>query len=211
MKLLALLPRATISLAIAALTYFSAISPSAAVVYTISELGQLPGAISSSATAINDMGQVVGSTTFSNGSIHATIWNGTTPTDLGTLPGATLSSAMGISNSGQVVGVSYTAGGPAPPRAVLWSGGVPINLGTLPGGSYSSGVQGINNKGQVVGDSASFAGETVVHATIWNGATPTELGRLPGEEVSVAQAINNAGTTVGYTLLNGSSKLLATI
>ena len=105
MKLLALLPRATISLAIAALTYFSAISPSAAVVYTISELGQLPDAISSSATAINDMGQVVGSTSFSNGSIHATIWNGTTPTDLGTLPGATLSSAMGISNSGQVVDV----------------------------------------------------------------------------------------------------------
>jgi probable HAF family extracellular repeat protein len=69
----------------------------------------LPGGVYSDATAINNLGQVVGTTGFADGSYHATIWNGLTPTDLGTLPGMTDSFAYGINNLGEVVGVSVYA------------------------------------------------------------------------------------------------------
>ena len=70
----------------------------------------------SGAAAINDRGQVIGSSgsmfvndrgdTIGN-SESAFLWQNGTMTDLGVLPGDNRSSAVAINNRGQIVGVSY--------------------------------------------------------------------------------------------------------
>lgn len=76
-----------------------------ATAYTFTDLST-QGGTSSSANAINNLGQVAGWAQTAGGEVHATVWNGTTPTDLGTL-GGTRSIANGINDVGQVVGGTY--------------------------------------------------------------------------------------------------------
>lgn len=76
--------------------------------YTFTDLGTLGGTYSY-ANAINNAGQIVGSSeTVGDVGQHATLWSSTNATDLGTL-GGTQSSAYAINNVGQVAG-----GGPIP-------------------------------------------------------------------------------------------------
>ena len=71
-------------------------------------LGTLSGGDSSRATAINNNGQVVGSSRTADGDTHAFIWQNETMTDLGTLGGSD-SDAEAINEAGQeVVGSSAT-------------------------------------------------------------------------------------------------------
>src|SRR4051812_30493888 len=74
--------------------------------YTIVDLGTLGGG-SSSALALNDQGQVVGSSQRADSTTHAFVWQDGTMRDLGTLGGKN-SHAYGISNQGVVVGSSET-------------------------------------------------------------------------------------------------------
>jgi probable HAF family extracellular repeat protein len=80
----------------------------------MTDLGTLPGYTNSSATAINDRGQMVGESnnhdsTGNGGVSHAFLYSGGVMTDLGTLPGYTGGSfASAINDSGQVIGNSYT-------------------------------------------------------------------------------------------------------
>src|SRR5208282_3032757 len=97
--------------------------------YSATILGGLPGSTSSSASGINNCGQVVGVSEV-GGSYYATEWSGGKIINLGGLPGSTYSSASGINNAGQVVGVSEVGGSY---YATEWSGGKIINLGGLPG------------------------------------------------------------------------------
>jgi probable HAF family extracellular repeat protein len=75
---------------------------------SIVNLGSL-GGNHSSASDVNDLGQVVGSASTPSGDYHAFLYQNGTMTDLGTL-GGTTSYASGINNSGQIVGWSYLAG-----------------------------------------------------------------------------------------------------
>ena len=165
--------------------------------YTFTDLGTLGGA-SSQARAINAAGQVVGwAYTAGGGTMHATLWNGTTATDLG----GAYSEAYAINAAGQVVGTSSTAGN-ATYHATLWNGTTATDLGM--GGAYA-----INSAGQVVGIS-NTAGNAVYHATLWNGTTATDLGTLGGD-YSVATAINTAGLVVGYSNTTGDTFSHATL
>ena len=166
-------------------------SPASASGYKFTDLGTLGGDYSS-ASAINDSGQVVGYSNILTGATHATIWNGATPTDLGTL-GRYDSLAAGINDSGQVVGWSMRSVDGAW-RATIWNGTTPTELGML-GGSHGSTAIAINDSGQVVGVSYFLGEPGFRHATIWNGTTPTDLGALGG--VSGVTGINNAGQVVG--------------
>ena len=112
--------------------------------------------VGSGALAINEAGQVVGSTGSSTvGSTgHAFLWDNGLLRDLGTLlPGG--SGAYDVNNLSQVVGNSYSFGEFGRTVAFLWDQGVMYDLNTL---LDATGVgwnvftaQGINDLGQIVG------------------------------------------------------------
>lgn len=166
--------------------------------YRFTDLGTLGGG-SSRAYAINDAGQVVGSSDVADGSaVHATLWRGSTTTDLGTL-GGTNSRAYGINRAGEIVGASDVAGDLGT-HAVLWRGASPSDLGTL--GGASSFAYGISNTGRIVGGS-TVAGAPGVHATLWSGGARTDLGGVPGSSGSYLNGINDRGVVVGGSVIAG--------
>jgi probable HAF family extracellular repeat protein len=78
---------------------------------TFVDLGTL-GGISSEATGLNELGQVVGWSQTTSGDTHAFVWTAAGGmVDLGTLQGGTFSSAAAINERGQVVGWGDDANG----------------------------------------------------------------------------------------------------
>ena len=107
-----------------------------------------PGDPDSSATAINDQGQVIGiSGTCDNAvgefsAAHALLWDHGTPISLGSLGGVAWNTPTAISDRGEVVGFSDLPGdesGQSNYNAFLWtrSTGM-VNLKTLPGDAFSA-------------------------------------------------------------------------
>jgi probable HAF family extracellular repeat protein len=118
----------------------------------------------SSAVAINERGQVVGTLC-----LQAFLWQrGRMWRDLGSL-GGDESSAAAINDHGQVVGTSKTRSGVE--HAFLWQNGKMTDLGALPGKKYSGAV-GINNHGQIIGYVANMPSGTSrqreQHAVLWS-------------------------------------------
>jgi probable HAF family extracellular repeat protein len=158
---------------------------------TFTDLGTLGGNYSF-AHAINNRGQVVGTSTTATGVERAFLWENGTMTQLGTLGGRN-STAAAINNRGQVVGQSETADGAA--RAFLWDDGTMTDLGTL-GGDWSSATD-INDRGQVVG-SSRVAGEPYsTHAYVWERGSMTDLGLPEGWNFASPTAINELKQVVG--------------
>src|SRR6266487_6023743 len=156
-------------------------------------LGKFHGGEHSSASSINDVGEVAGEANTAD-SIVPFVWTprgGLRRSPL--LAGDNCGQAFGINRDGHVVGYSS---GPNGRRAFLWTrrGGV-RDLGILPGGNYSS-ASDINDLDEVAGTSGSAAGG---RAVLWTtNGNIRDLGTLPGDTSSEASAINNNGDVVGY-------------
>lgn len=98
--------------------------------------------------AVNDRGDVVGTSETASGDLHAFLWRDGRMLDLGTLGGPT-SRATAVNDRGQVAGYSETADGVT--HAFLWEGGRMTDLGSLLGDPVRSWARDINDRGQVVG------------------------------------------------------------
>lgn len=151
------------------------------------------GAAGSTATDINNVGQVVGWFATGAGAEHAFFYSAGTSTDLGTFGGAN-SHANALNDLGQVVGYADISTGGQ--RAFLYSAGTMTNLGTF--GGRDSSANGINNSGAVVGGvGVTWQDE----GFLYSGGTMQSLAPFaPAGAVGAAHAINNAGQIVGeYT------------
>lgn len=124
------------------------------------DLGTLAGGATgvgytSNAFAINNAGEIVGTSSVLPSGKHAFLYSGGKMTDLGTLGGD--SSANGINNSGQVVGECDSGG------AFLYSNGVMTDLMSLidpsdplVGKFQLSGAIGINDSGWILASGVDF-------------------------------------------------------
>jgi probable HAF family extracellular repeat protein len=158
----------------------------------------------STAVAVNDLGQVIGTVFNENENVdpQAFLWTADHGMrELGTL-GGTTSVATAINNFGQVVGTSATATGEF--HAFSWTarGGM-VDLGVLAGGLASSATD-VNDRGQVVGGSQKLgATEIEDHAVMWkaNGRM-IDLG--PSDLATRAWAISAGGHVMGYAYPPGA-------
>jgi probable HAF family extracellular repeat protein len=155
-------------------------------------LGALSGGDYSSASDINDAGEVAGVSNTGK-AIVPFVWTATSGLQrVPLLPGDNCGQAIAINKYGHVAGYSS---GRAGAKAFLWTRKTGVrDLGVLPGGDYSR-ARDLNDADEVVGTSASSAGE---RAVLWAKAgNVRDLGTLPGDWASEATAINNAGDVVG--------------
>jgi probable HAF family extracellular repeat protein len=157
-------------------------------------LGTLGSGEYTSASGINDAGEVVGAANIAK-SIVPFVWTPTTGLRrIPLLPGDNCGQAFGINNYSHVAGYSS---GPKGRKAFLWTRSAGVHdLGVLPGGNYSSACD-INDLDEVAGTSGSTAGD---RAVLWTKTGDVrDLGTLPGDTSSEASAINNNGDVVGYS------------
>jgi probable HAF family extracellular repeat protein len=186
------------------------------------DLGPLGGDQSSVAVAINDAGEVAGTSSTAPVKVrvpggmrddyyvvtdHAVAWGSTRKAQ-----GLGDGSASGINGDGEVVG---TSGG----NATLWSGGVATNLGTLGGiapSTLPARALGINAAGHVVGTAPSKDSYGDGLAFLWTPTTPngtqgamTNLADFSSGLMSAGSALNALDEVVGslYVLLPTSTQV----
>gem|GEM_PF-3591616 len=157
------------------------------------DLGVLGGSGRSYAVAVNQSGQVAGTSSTAT-SLDAFSWTAAGGmVDLGHLGGG-FSQATAISDNGQVVGSSYT-GVFNDSHAFSWTAahGM-VDLGTL--GGASSGAFAVNSHGQIIGWSTHADGSAASFS--WTAAAGmVDLGNLGGAGGSQAEAVNDYGQVVG--------------
>ncbi|HKA90018.1 MAG TPA: hypothetical protein VKE22_20300 [Haliangiales bacterium] len=177
----------------------------------IQELPPLRGDTSSSATAINDRGQVVGISGICSNAVggftaaHAVMWQNGVPTDLGSLGGIAWNTPMAMNQRGDVVGFANVAN-TSPPghfnaHAFLWTQDDGIrDLGTLPGDLKSQAL-GINEQRQVVGISCLGA---ACRAFLWQDGVMTDLNdRIASgsrDHLFFANDIDDFGAITGQSI-----------
>lgn len=144
------------------------------------------GGNSSTANAINDLGQVVGGAYTSGGVQDAFLYSGGSMQNLGTLPGAFGSYATSINDSGQVVGWSISSVNIY--HSFLWQSG--------------NGMQDIGVLGPLASDAVNNLGQVVMDNYLYSSGSIENLNNLivPGSgcTLNVASGINDSGQICGW-------------
>jgi probable HAF family extracellular repeat protein len=167
------------------------------------DLGTLGGA-DSSASFINERGQVTGNSYVSSTPppdpnlcgfpiiTHPFFWQDGKMTDIGTL-GGTCAEATTINNRGQVIGNSNLPGDFVL-HPFLWERGKLQDLGTF-GGTFGV-ANWLNNAGEITGV-ASTVDDQEFHAFFWRNGLMTDIGTVAGDVCSIAHFMNSRGQVVG--------------
>jgi probable HAF family extracellular repeat protein len=154
--------------------------------WVMTDLGTLGGSFSV-ALALNERGQVAGTSRTANGQTHVFLWEKGRMTDLGqTQAGST---SVLLNARGRVVWFSPAG------ASMTWDGGVVRKLGLT--------AIAMNDVGQVVG-SKRFAGGAE-RAVVWERGRIRDLGTLGGKS-SYAVAINNDGQVVVNSETSGKDE-----
>jgi probable HAF family extracellular repeat protein len=192
----------------------------------IRDLGTLSAnpAATSRATALNNRGQVVGSSQtdilspFGSRVSHAFLWDRGRMVDLGSPVENRFSIAYGISAESRVVGEANvgTPTGADAYHAMLWHAGTMTDLHTwLPDGLAGyrhSRANDVNADGLVVGHVSGFYGFPTIdgRAVVWHDGHAHDLNEyLPADSgwiLRSAEAINEAGQIVGYGTFEGQTR-----
>jgi probable HAF family extracellular repeat protein len=181
------------------------------------QLPPLPGDSTSSATAINQQGQVVGISGECDVAVgrksatHAVMWDGSSLIDLGGLGGDYWRTPMAINNAGVVVGFTNPPDGDFDGdslRAFVWtrSGGM-RDLGRFAGDQFSEAL-GVNDSGQIVGVSCT----DVCKAVLWQDGNMYRLQDLisggTADHLWSARGINAAGQITGRLIDHVTGKFV---
>ena len=164
-----------------------ALPSAAAPVYSFTAL-DIAGAASFQARALNDAGQVVGSTSNEYGP-EAALWSDGVGVRLPPPAGTLGSQAYAINASGQVPGTASIGMGRYQERGVVWSGAAGVLIDPL------DRAFGINAGGALAGEGP--ARSFFVGPLSFSNGVATELGASGGLTGS-AYAINDAGQVVGF-------------
>jgi probable HAF family extracellular repeat protein len=194
--------------------------PSHAFAYdgTLHDLGVLPGGFSSSATAINASGTIVGWSGLSGGT-HAVVW--ATPggtgnyaiQDLGSLGplAGNYSRANAINSSGQIVGISDTPQNGQ--TAFIYNNGVMTDLtALLPTGSsvILHEATAINDSGQIVAYSLNYATNVRTSYLLTPNTPPVTVPNVVGVTQTVASStIAAADLEVGTVTIQNNGTVPA--
>jgi len=170
----------------------------------LTQLGSLGGA--SAGTAINNRGEIVGTSYTATGARRAFVWsplNGMR--DIGTLGGSD-SAANGINDRGEVVGGSTTSSGAFHPfRWSAETGMLDLALASPPTlfGPITGTARGVNNRGEVVGSGIGVGNSIRLRPFKWSAAVG--IVNLPGPGFGVATAISDRGDVAGVVGQTSSS------
>ncbi|MCE6997231.1 hypothetical protein LZG04_20840 [Saccharothrix sp. S26] len=182
-------PAAVVALAVA-LPLVTA--PAAQAVVLVTALPGLAGYPGHHASAVNDLGQIVGSTS-GNGAAHTVLWSpGGTATDLG------LGRPSALNQLGQVlIEQPDSATGPYVQRPRIWHAGTVTDI--TPSGSGWVSATAINARGSVpMTFSSSPYGYHQENAVVWQDGRHQSLP-LSGPHLGLT-AINDAGVVAGNKL-----------
>jgi probable HAF family extracellular repeat protein len=175
------------------------------------DLGTFGGTFSQP-SAINNRGQVIGSSDLEGGNArHPFLWSQGRLKDIGTF-GGLFGNANFLNDAGEVVGYGGLPGDQVnhAMHAFLWKlkDDELTDLGTVGGDQCSEGW-GINSKGQVVGHSGA-CDFSAIRASLWDGGPMVDLNTLvtPSSvlQLLIAYSINDRGEIAGDgTLANGDT------
>jgi probable HAF family extracellular repeat protein len=156
----------------------------------------VPGAILTTASSINDRGQIVGQFRDANFQNHGYLYDNGMFTTIDP-PGASYTSVDGINNLGQIVGSSSSTTQSL--QGFLYDNGSFTTV-AVPG-SLNGLASGINDKGEIVGFFIRPPNFTYVGFVDHKGTFSVIDGSPPGSMlVTRATAINNRGQIVGTLL-----------
>ena len=151
------------------------------------DLGNLMGGAHPSPNVINDLTQIVGTTSLLQGGSRMFLWEAGQMRDLG-MPN---SGALDINNRGQFVGISFDGN---VNRPFLWEAGRTTFLELLPCPNTPSGAaRAINENGVIVGQSA---GPVVVRAVMWRDGEVMVLQPTFPMESGDAVDVNDRGEAI---------------